>query len=135
MNTKSRTIQLAVAALLAVGSASALGAQTEAETPVAEIEALEARAADYLVDVDRWNRAASLYRRAAELRAPSDPVAVDNLVRAAQLSFYKGDRSQATRDFGDAGRRALAFGDVLKAANAFADAARRRTCAGSAERR
>ncbi len=113
----------AMAALLVAASATTLSAQTTAQVPADEIDAIEARAMDNLKDLGQWDRAASLFRRAADLRPAGDPVAVHNLIQAARLSFYEGDEAQAVRDFEAAGQRAIAIGDVIVAANAFADAA------------
>ena len=116
--------RMAMAALLVAASTTTLSAQTSAQVPNNdEIEALEAKAHAHMRALGEWNRAASLFRRAADLRSPGDPAAVKDLIRAAQLSFYRGDERRAMRDFEAAGQRALAIGDVLVAANAFADAA------------
>ncbi|MCY4400443.1 MAG: hypothetical protein OXE96_14055 [Gemmatimonadetes bacterium] len=113
----------AMAALLIAASATTLSAQSTAQVPADEIDAIETRAMDNLKDLDRWDRAASLFRRAADLRPAGDPVAVQDLIQAARLSFYTGDEGRAVRDFEAAGQRAVAMGDVIVAANAFADAA------------
>lgn len=112
----------ALAFSLALGAASA-GAQTTAEVKVSEVEALEADAHAYLGDLEAWDRAARLFRRAADLRPEGDPAATEDLMYAARLSYYEGHERQAVRDFEAAGRRALAMGDVIVAANAFTDAA------------
>lgn len=123
MNTdmKRRIIYLAVAALMIVAGTSTVSAQTPASSD--EVVKIEAQAEGYLGDPGKWDRAASLYRQAAEMRAAADPVGVVDLVRAGRLSFYEGDESQAVRDFRNAGQRALAIGDVVSAINAFVDAA------------
>jgi len=113
----------AMAATLVAASAAAASAQTTANVEVGEIEALEMRAQEHLQEVGDWGRAASLFRRAAELRPSSDPVGVEDLLQAARLSYYHGDKGDAVRDFEAAGQRALALGDVIAAANAFVDGA------------
>lgn len=115
--------RLVLTALVAAAGATGLSAQTADRAPVQEIEQLEAKAESYLEELGRWDRAASLLRRAAELRSPADPVAVEDLLRAARLSFYEGRIRQSVRDFENAGQRALNRGDVVVAANAFTDAA------------
>ncbi len=126
MQRNSRWARSAVAAaLVALGSTALTGpasAQTPEERTENEVRAMEAQAMEYIGNQE-WTRAASLFRRAADLREPGDPAAINDLVRAAQLSFYRGDEGRAIRDFESAGRRAMAIGDVLVAAYAFVDAA------------
>ncbi len=110
-------------AVLALAIAGPLAAQNGDDTPIVEIEKIEATAAKHLTDGGNWHRAASLFRRAAELRPAGDETAVEDLLRAGRLSFYQGHERQAVRDFESAGVRALDRGDVIVAANAFADAA------------
>lgn len=123
MQKNTGLTRIAMATLLVAASTTTLAAQTTAQVPNEEIKAIEAKAHAHMRALDEWDRAASLFRRAANLRSPGDPAAVKGLIRAAQLSFYRGDESRAMRDFEAAGQRALAIGDVLVAANAFADAA------------
>ena len=123
----------ALALAIALGAASA-GAQTTAEVTVSEVEALEANAHASLDDLSAWERAARLFRHAADLRPEGDPGATENLIYAARLSYYEGNERQAVLDFEAAGRRALAMGDVIVAANAFTDAAWVAKHRGSGER-
>ncbi len=109
-------------AVLALTVAAPLAAQNGG-TPAGEIEKIEAKAAKELDEGGNWGRAASLFRRAAELRPAGDATAVSDLLRAGRLAFYEGHERQAVRDFEAAGERALERGDVIAAANAFADAA------------
>lgn len=115
--------KLVLIAFVAIAGATGLSAQTADQAPAEEIKQLEAKAESYLEELGKWDRAASLFRRAAQLRSPADPAAVEDLLRAARLSFYEGRTLQSVRDFENAGQRALNLGDVLVAANAFADAA------------
>lgn len=108
--------------VLALAVAAPLAAQN-GEVSFDEIEKIEASAAKQLAEDGNWNRAASLFRRAAELRPAGDEVAVKDLLRAGRLAFYQGQQRQSVRDFEAAGERALDRGDVIVAANAFADAA------------
>ena len=117
------SIRVAAAALLIAASATGATAQITTEASTDEIATLETDARGYLNDPTAWDRAAGLFRRAAELRPEGDPAATQDLMYAARLSFYEGNERQAIRDFESAGQRALAMGDVLVAANAFADAA------------
>lgn len=109
-------------AVLALAVAAPLAAQS-GDTPIGEIEKIEANAAKQLTDGGNWSRAASLFRRAAGLRPAGDEVAVKDLLRAGRIAFYEGNERQSMRDFEAAGERALSRGDVIVAANAFADAA------------
>lgn len=119
----TRSIGVAVAALLIAASATGATAQITAEATTDEIVSIEMDARGYLSDVTAWDRAAELFRRAAELRPEGDPAATQDLIYAARLAFYEGHQRQAIRDFEAAGQRAMAMGDVLVAANAFADGA------------
>ena len=123
MQSNTGWTRAAMAAFLVAASATTLSAQVTTSVPAAEIEALETRAQENLQELSDWGHAASLLRRAAALRPSGDPVAVEDLLQAARLSFYRGDEGHAVRDFEAAGQRALAIGDVIVAANAFADAA------------
>ena len=113
-------LRLSAAVLTTALAATAVSAQTPVEQ---EPAALEQEARGYLDDMNRWGRAADLFRQAAHLRAASDPVAISDLKTAARLEFYHGSERQARRDLEHAGQRALAIGDVVGAANAFVDAA------------
>lgn len=119
----NQSIPSAVLALAIALGASSAGAQTTAEVSVTDVEVLEADAHAYLDDLSAWERAARLFRRAANLRSEGDPAATENLIYAARLSYYEGNERQAVRDFEAAGQRALEMGDVIVAANAFTDAA------------
>ncbi len=117
------SIRVAAAALIIGASATGLTAQTTTDATPEEIATIETNAKGYLAVLNEWDRAAALFRRAAELRPEGDPTATEDLLYAGRLAFYEGNERQAIRDFETAGRRALAMGDVLVAANAFADAA------------
>ena len=114
--------RIAAAILLSAALATNLAAQS-ADTPGQSPAELEQKAESYLADMEKWNRAADLYRQAAGLRLPGDPVAVADLKSAARLEFYQGSERQAVRDLEAAGQLALGMGDVIAAANAFVDAA------------
>ena len=120
MSGLSTVGRVALAMVVAAFSATAVSAQSFQVEDPAE---LEERAEGYLDEMDRWGRAADLYRQAAELRDAGDPVAISNLKTAARLEFYNGSERQALRDLEYAAQRALAIGDVVTAANAFVDAA------------
>ena len=120
---KIGSINVAAAALLVATSATGLSAQVTADATAVEIEAIEMDAMARLANLREWDRAAALFRRAAELRPAGDPTAAEDLIYAARLSFYEGNERQSVRDFESAGNRALAMGDLVVAANAFADAA------------
>ena len=109
-------------AVLALTVAAPVAAQ-DREATLDEIEKIEAKAFAHLKDADSWNRAASMFRRAAALRPAGDPRAVQDLLRAGRLAFYEGHERKAVSDFEGAGERALERGDVITAANAFVDAA------------
>lgn len=120
---KTGSIHAAAAALLVAASATGLSAQVTAEATVTEFETIEMDARARLANLKDWDRAAALFRRAAELRPAGDPIAAEDLIYAARLSFYEGDKRQSVRDFESAGNRALAMGDLVVAANAFMDGA------------
>ena len=107
--------------LFAVASTNGLSAQSQQARN--DPGALEEKAEAYLEDMEKWSKAADLYRQAAHLRDAADAEAVWDLKTAARLEFYQGSEQQAIRDLETAGHRAMAIGDVVAAANAFADAA------------
>jgi len=123
MKTFTGWARFAVAVLMIAGSGSSLSAQEPNEVDTDEAVRLETKARDLLAETNKWDRAASLFRRAAEYREAGDPEAVRDLLQAARLSYYDGDRRPAVRDLENAGEPALNRGDVIVAANAFADAA------------
>ncbi len=86
-------------------------------TPEATADAvrLEARA----TQANGLGAAARLRERAAELRAPGDPLGVSDLVIAASARFYSGEPTRARELYVRAAERALADGDITVAANSF----------------
>lgn len=117
--TMSRSLM--TAGLLALTlAAPAAGAQMDAPP---EAETLEARAASLeATGPEAYGEAASLYRKAADLRMEGDPQGVADLMKAGKLSYYAGRHERAVGDLVKAADRALAFGDVLNAATAYLDA-------------
>jgi len=83
----------------------------------------EERAVELHRDVTRAAESARLHRRSAELRAASDPEAIESLALAAHLFGYAHQLSEARRTMEQAAERALAIGDVARAANAYLEAA------------
>lgn len=110
---------LIAAGLLALTAAPAAAQKDGPEGP----EALEARALELEgFGPTRYAEAASLYRKAADLRTGGDPRAVNNLLKSGKLYFYAGKRDRAVADLVKAADMALAYGDVLSAATGYLDA-------------
>ncbi len=110
---------MVTAGLVALGTAAPAAARSGG----GEAAALEARAMELEgAGPSRWEDAASLYRKAAELREAGDAQAVQDLMRSGRLAWYRGKGHRAVSDLERAGDRALAFGDVLNAATAYLDA-------------
>lgn len=84
---------------------------------------VEQQASDLLLDGREWERAAGLYRLAAELRGSTDPRSGDDLRLAGYLQFYRGRTKAAVVSLTQAGEAFLALGDVERAAEAFIDGA------------
>ncbi|MEZ4416536.1 MAG: hypothetical protein R3E10_12385 [Gemmatimonadota bacterium] len=120
MGRKRWTFGLIMTGLSALAGPGGLSAQ---DTSIGHAASLEAEAGSLIDQMKAWDDAADLLREAAALRPIGDPVAVQNLVQAAKLSFYTGDEREALNGMEAAGERALNEGDVLTAATAFADAA------------
>jgi hypothetical protein len=89
----------------------------------AAAEEMEQRASDALAAGRGWQRAAGLYRRAAELRGWGDLKSADNLRLAGYLQFYDARTKAAVASLIEAGETFLALGDVESAAETFIDAA------------
>ncbi len=85
------------------------------ETP----EVLEARAALNTNFPHGIAKAGQMLVKAAQLRAPDDPIAVSDLLAAASVLYQTGSVNQARTVAEQAGDRALAMGDVSSAARAF----------------
>jgi hypothetical protein len=90
--------------------------------PAAAAE-MEQQADDILLAGRGWERAAGIYRRAAELRGSADPKSADNLRLAGYLQYYRGRAKAAVVSLTQSGEAFLALGDVGRAAQAFIDAA------------
>lgn len=113
---------MAVAALMALpGAGEAQSMRLSGD--IERAEAHEAEARKQMESRARWDRAAWNFRRAANLRATGDPVAVENLAMAGRLSYYLEDHNQAMRDMENAAAQALSAGDIAAAANHLMDAA------------
>ncbi len=121
--------RVSYAALFALGLAfGATGVSAQAveypeEPSIAEAERLEYQAEGRLAHMDQWKEAAKELRTAASLRPEGDPKAIEDLILAGKLSFYRGGAISALRDLRLAGERALQEGFVQLAARAFVDAA------------
>jgi hypothetical protein len=113
---------VALAALMAIpGAGEAQSMRLSGELEKARSH--EAEAHEQMESRARWDRAAWNFRRAANLRATGDPVAVENFAMAGRLSYYLQDHSQAMRDMENAAAHALSAGDIVAAANYLMDAA------------
>jgi hypothetical protein len=84
---------------------------------------LEERARSLFTNPERYDEAARLYARAADLRDAGDRMRVEDLMMAARLTFYDGSAAKARVLMERAADEALAAGDVIIAAHAFVDAA------------
>lgn len=130
MNARSTLRAFAGAAALALLAATP-AAQAQVikhsirtdDGPQRRAEALHARATQLFEFPLRYRDAARLLREAASLRAPDDPVAVDELLLAGRLWHYTRDWSAARRAFDEAATRSLGNGEITRAAHAYVDAA------------
>lgn len=109
---------VAIAIASTVQVAPAMG-----QDKAAEAAELEQQATSFAANVESFDKAASLYRKAAGLRLEGDPQGIQDLLKSGMLAFYVGDASQAAADLEKAGDVALVYGDVRTAAKAFLDAA------------
>jgi hypothetical protein len=116
----SSALTLALAlSVLSTGSAT----QIAISKVPATADELEERAKSLLGDAARYSEAARLYRESAQLRAESDPRAVEALTKAAHLYHYANRLFDARKAMEQAARLALANGDVLAASTANVEAA------------
>jgi tetratricopeptide (TPR) repeat protein len=114
-----------VAAAMSVAAADA-NAQTRFASNdgnVAEAARLEAKAATLYHAPKRFNEAARLHERAAELRPVGDAQQIENLRQAARLYHYAGNDAKARETMHRAADTALATGHVVAAASTYLDAA------------
>lgn len=109
-------------------------ADPDPDPDVRRAQELEARAWSYRHLVEERERAAALYREAAELRPADDPMKARNLRDAARMAHYAGDDRQALADAEAAARAALRRGDLMTAGEAYLDAAWLAARRGDAER-
>ncbi len=119
-----RSATLAAVAALAVSAVPGTAQTATAIDGTAQAKAaeLQQQAAQIAQTSKDWSRAASLYRRAAELQG-DDPAAAKNFRMAGVLAYYSGNERESTRDLTRAGETALEWGDVAMAARWFLDAA------------
>ncbi len=82
---------------------------------------LEQRAESF--DVSQFPHIGDLLVKAASLRSDTDPVGLDDLVRAAGAYWSGGKKTRARETFVQAADRALSMGDVRQAANGYLRAA------------
>ena len=92
-------------------------------TATSRAEQLEAEAAALPTMTKELRKAASLYERAAEARAPQDVARATNLRQAAYHRYYAGDTRAGGQLMERAAQQSAATGDVALAANAYIDAA------------
>ena len=112
-----------VAATLYATPASARQAMGVVATASPAAEALEREARTLYEQPDRYERAAGLHLRAADLRAPGDSLRIHDLRQSGRLFYYAGAKPRALDIMQRAGDEALSNGDVLGAALALLDAA------------
>ena len=117
-------LSLAGALLAAAGSPDAAGAQYRLPALVSSVTAdsLHAQAVAF-AQSGRWNDAAQMYRRSAELREIDDPRGYIAFRSAAHVGYAAGNLSGAREDMTRAAAQALVRGDLKDAAMAYADAA------------
>jgi len=121
MKTIRTTAFMAITAL-AIGvpqPASATG--PDGPDQIAEAREIQLEAQKLATRVDRYDDAADLYRRAAELFG-QHPEAAEAWAWAGKFSYYDGS-AQAVSDLRNAGEMALRYGQVDLAAHSFLDAA------------
>ena len=99
------------------------GAPAEAQDKAQQAAEPEVRAKAHTAHVADFDKAASLYRKAAGLRLEGDPQGIRNLLHAGRLSYYTGAVARAADDLARAGRIAMEYGDVTTAVKAYLDAA------------
>lgn len=109
-----------VAGVLAVSPATAQS--DDYQLRLEQASSLEALADEAARDLQTFDEAARLYRKAAEVRGHS-PESVQNRILAAHLDYYLGDHSDAADGLADAAETAMSWDDVRTAAHAFLDAA------------
>jgi hypothetical protein len=122
--TLTRRLSAAGVLLATLALPATLSAQYQLPEVVssAQADSLHAAAAA-LVTAHRYGDAARLFRRAAGLREPDDPLGYTNLAEAAALAYADRDLTAARRDMARAAEHALARGDLRAAALAYLDAA------------
>lgn len=113
----------AVAATLYATPASARQAVGVLAAAAPAAEALEREARALYGQPDRYERAAGLHLRAADLRAPGDSLRIHDLRQSGRLFYYAGAKPRALDIMQRAGDEALSNGDVFGAALALLDAA------------
>lgn len=125
MKTTLRTTALlAVTALTLGGTAQAADGLQRSGPDDADVErarALVVKARQASENLQAWDAAHELYRKAAELFG-NTPEAADAWARAGLFAFY-GEDNRASRDFRKAGEIAMEHGRVAFAAKAFLDGA------------
>jgi hypothetical protein len=118
--------------LAIIATFAAASSQVQAQTTFAALdvpvrpaaaEEMEQRAHDLIVTGTGWDRAAVLYRRAAELRGTDDLKSADNMRLSGYLHFYRGSSQASVLALTEAGEAFLALGDVGAAADALIDGA------------
>ncbi|HKG95394.1 MAG TPA: hypothetical protein VKA84_25970 [Gemmatimonadaceae bacterium] len=115
------------AAALTLGAPAALRAQSVLEpvhvtAPATRADSLDKRATALYGSPSKWRQAAYLHQLAADARDPYDPLAVQDLVLAANIFYHLGDLSAARNTMVRAAVRAERRGDLVRAAIAYVDA-------------
>ena len=132
MTRSNTSISQYIASLAIVAALAGTSTRVQAQDAFVSIDVLprpaaaadvEQQASDLLLDGRGWERAAGLYRLAAELRGSTDPRSGDDLRLAGYLQFYRGRTKAAVVSLTQAGEAFLALGDVERAAEAFIDGA------------
>lgn len=124
-----------VAALALVALLPALGqaqspvepVPTAASLAIANEEADEARRKAEAIlancDMKRWKQAARLYEKAASLRPVDNPMAIQEMTRAAEMLYALDEHARAQEILERGAEQALRNGRVLESAELFLKAA------------
>lgn len=106
---------VALAVALALVFARPMEASPQEPATAQMATQLEAAAGELHTQADRWDAAARIYLVAADLRAPQDPEARQDLFKAASLYFASGRPLEALAALESAATKALSSGAYTEA--------------------
>ena len=129
MTTHMRNVLMAGGMLMAVAAAPG-SATAQQKLPPVRVTAsvqyaddLALRAESLSTQITQFKKAAELFERSAEVRAPGDARAVTCLRSAATLRYNSGNKRKGLGLMEKAADRAIRLGDVVIAAHSYIDAA------------